>query len=236
MPNNKHDQIRLATYNIHRCIGADGRALPERILAVLEEMNPDVIALQELEQHPDPALNLLDYFAHRTGLTAVAGPTILNPESRYGNALLTALPVRATRRIDLTVPGREPRGALDMDLDWHGRKLHLIATHLGLNPAERRRQIRLLLNLIEKEDADLTVLMGDLNEWFLWGRTLRWLNHEFPVSQRRRTFPASWPLFALDRIWVYPSSALASLSVHDSRLARIASDHLPLTAVLEMAD
>ena len=234
MPDKKRTQIRLATYNIHRCIGADGRASPERILGVIKEMSADIIALQELDLHSDPALNLLDYFARHTGLTPIAGPTIFKPESLYGNALLTALPIRDTRRIDLTVPDHEPRGALDIALDWHGRKVHLIATHLGLNPAERRRQVRLLLNLIEKEISDLTILMGDLNEWFLWGRPLRWLNQVFPVSKRRRTFPASLPLFALDRIWVTPSMSLVELQVHDSRLARKASDHLPLKALLEM--
>lgn len=235
MTNERRKSITLATYNIHRGIGSDGRASPERILAVLEEINADVIALQELELHSDPALNMLDYLARHTGLKSVAGPTILKPQARYGNALLTRLPIIKARRIDLSDPGREPRGALDMGLDWHGRTIHLIATHLGLNPGERRRQVRALLNRFDIETADLSVLMGDLNEWFLWGRTLRWLNQEFPVSQRRRTFPARFPLLALDRIWVYPPAFLARLETHDSRLARSASDHLPLKALIEMA-
>jgi endonuclease/exonuclease/phosphatase family metal-dependent hydrolase len=234
LPNSAPRHIKLATYNIHRGIGTDGIALPERILSVLEEMNADIIALQELELHSNAALSLLAYLARNTGLTPVAGPTVLKPESRYGNALLTRAPVVLTRRVDLTVPGREPRGALDMDLDWRGYTIHLVATHLGLNPAERRHQVRHLLELLEIGNANLTVLMGDINEWFLWGRPLRWLKHAFLLSPRRRTFPAGLPLFALDRIWVYPPSSLKRLETHDSALARAASDHLPLKALIEM--
>ena len=228
------ERLKLATYNIHRCIGADGLALPERILSVLNEMNADVIALQEVELHHEPALNLLAYLARHTGLTPIAGPTITHAESGYGNAMLTRLPILAVRRIDLSLPDRDPRGAIDMRLDWQGHQLHLIATHLGLNPGERRHQVRRLLKLLDVSGDDLTILMGDINEWFLWGRPLRWLNRVFPVSQRRRTFPARWPLFALDRIWVYPPAVLAGVATHDSKLARVASDHLPLQAVLEM--
>ena len=110
MPNSAPRHIKLATYNIHRGIGTDGIALPERILSVLEEMNADIIALQELELHSNAALSLLAYLARNTGLTPVAGPTVLKPESRYGNALLTRAPVVQTRRVDLTVPGREELG------------------------------------------------------------------------------------------------------------------------------
>jgi len=227
-------RLKLATYNIHRCIGADGLALPERIMWVLDEMNADVIALQEVELHHVPALNLLADLSRHTGLAPIAGPTITNSEAGYGNALLTRLPILAVRRIDLSLTGRDPRGAIDIRLDWQGRHLHLITTHLGLNPGERRHQVRRLLKLLDVNSDDLTILMGDINEWFLWGRPLRWLSRVFPVAQRRRTFPARWPLFALDRIWVYPPTVLAGVATHDSKLARVASDHLPLQAVLEM--
>jgi endonuclease/exonuclease/phosphatase family metal-dependent hydrolase len=229
------ERLKLATYNIHRCIGADGFVLPERILSVLHEMNADVIALQEVELHHEPSQNLLAYLARHTGLTPIAGPTITHAESGYGNAMLTRLPILAVRRIDLSLPDRDPRGAIDMRLDWQGHQLHLIATHLGLNPGERRHQVRRLLKLLDVSSDNLTILMDDINEWFLWGRPLRWLNRVFPVSQRRRTFPARWPLFALDRIWVYPPAVLTGITTHNSKLARVTSDHLPLQAVLEMA-
>ena len=80
-----------------------------------------------------------------------------------------------------------------------------------------------------------TLLMGDLNEWYLWGRPLRWLHSHFrerPMAPP--TFPARRPVFALDRIWVAPAGSLRRLQRHTSPLARIASDHLPLVAEVEL--
>jgi endonuclease/exonuclease/phosphatase family metal-dependent hydrolase len=111
--------------------------------------------------------------------------------------------------------------------------LRVIATHLGLRPGERRRQIRKLLACMHQTGSMPTVLMGDLNEWFLWGRPLRWLHRHFRRAPSPATFPAGWPVFALDRIWVEPWQALRSLAAHDSALARMASDHRPVRASLD---
>jgi hypothetical protein len=110
--------------------------------------------------------------------------------------------------------------------------VRVIATHLGLRPDERRWQVRRLLSLFETGTADYSVLLGDLNEWLLWGRPLRWLRRQFAPTPHLPTFPARLPLFALDRIWVRPRAALHRLVVHVSAAARLASDHLPLRAEL----
>ncbi|MDT8405304.1 endonuclease/exonuclease/phosphatase family protein [Sulfuriflexus sp.] len=225
--------IVLATYNIHACIGADGEFDPDRIIAVIKELDADVLALQEVEHHKFDDLDLLDYLAAGSGYVAIAGPTLLRGSRDYGNALLTRLPVLSLNRLDLSMPGREPRGALDVVFDCNGQSLQVVATHLGLNPAERRQQARLLLSLFNPPAADISVLMGDLNEWFLWGRILRWLHAHFQATPGYATFPARWPLFALDHIWVHPRSRLSTLAVHTSTLARIASDHLPLKGILQ---
>ena len=224
--------IVLATYNIHACIGADGEFDPDRIIDVIKELDADVLALQEVEHHKFHDLDLLDYLAAESGYVAIAGPTLLRGSRDYGNALLTRLPVISLNRLDLSMPGREPRGALDVIFDCNGQSLQVVATHLGLNPAERRHQARLLLALFETRVADISVLMGDLNEWFLWGRILRWLHAHFQATPSYATFPARWPLFALDHIWVSPRSRLNTLAVHSSTLARIASDHLPLKGII----
>jgi endonuclease/exonuclease/phosphatase family metal-dependent hydrolase len=78
------------------------------------------------------------------------------------------------------------------------------------------------------------VLTGDVNEWYLWGRPLRWLHRHFKATPAPPTFPAWRPLFALDRLWTEPARLLAGLRVHATPLARIASDHLPLVAHLAM--
>lgn len=224
----------LATYNIHGCIGADGRFDPGRIATVLEQLSANVVALQEVEHRAVNGVDLLDYLAARTGLAAIAGPTLLRESRHYGNALLTGLPVLAVNRIDLSVPGREPRGALDVTLECSGRSLQVVATHLGLRPGERRRQVRRLLETFESSAPDVAVLLGDLNEWFLWGRPLRWLHRHFSPTPHRRTYPARLPLLALDRIWVHPHKVLSGLRTHATPLSRIASDHLPLKAELDL--
>jgi endonuclease/exonuclease/phosphatase family metal-dependent hydrolase len=224
--------LTLATYNIHACIGADGRFDPARIVAVLRELNADILALQEVDDRLVGDLALLQYLGNETGLCAIAGPTLQRAAGRYGNALLTRLPVLSVDRIDLSLPQREPRGAVDALLDCRGRQLRVVATHLGLLPGERRQQVRRLLRVFDTRSADFNVLLGDLNEWLLWGRPLRWLRRHFGGSAQPRTFPARYPLFALDRIWAQPRGALTAIRRHSSPLARVASDHLPVKAEL----
>jgi len=109
----------------------------------------------------------------------------------------------------------------------------VIATPLGLDPADRRRQMQRPLALVRASDKPV-VLLGDLNEWFLWGRPLRWLRRHFGRTPAPATFPACWPLFALDRIWVEPAHLLQRIEVHRARPANEASDHLPLVATLAL--
>lgn len=224
--------LAVATYNVHRCVGRDGKRDPERILAVLRELDADVMALQELEWEADTALDLLAEFARRLDCTGIAGPTLLERSGHYGNALLTRLPVRDLRRVDLSIPGREPRGALDVVLAAPRGRLRVIATHLGLAPGERRHQVRRILALIAPVKPEAVVLMGDLNEWFLWGRTLRWLRAHFGRAPAPATFPARFPILALDRIWVEPRVLRRALHAHATALAREASDHLPVRMTL----
>lgn len=222
----------VATYNVHRCIGGDGRRDRGRTQAVLGELNADIIAVQELEWRPEAALQMLETFAQRMGYTAIAGPTLLRPDGHYGNALLTRLAVRKVNRLDLSVPGREPRGAIDAVFETERGAMRVLATHLGLRAGERRTQMQRLLT--ELAGAPMpTVLMGDLNEWFLWGRTLRWLRAHFGRVPAPATFPSRRPIVALDRIWVEPRGMLREIRVHRSALARAASDHLPLIGVLD---
>lgn len=222
--------LTIVTWNVHGGVGADGRYAPQRIAAVLAEMQPDIAALQEVGQRDGPPL--LDALVAASGSHAVVGWTCQRWGHEFGNAVLSRLPIAEATRLDLRVAGCEPRGALDVVIDAPLRRLRVIATHLGLRPGERRVQVKRLLRALEQETVYPTVLTGDVNEWYLWGRPLRWLHAHFGTTPAPATFPARKPFFALDRLWTEPAAMLAALSVHRSPLARVASDHLPLVARL----
>jgi endonuclease/exonuclease/phosphatase family metal-dependent hydrolase len=222
-------KIRLASYNIHLGIGRDGQFNLERIAKVIDELDADAIALQEVSLG-GKGVHMLDYLSERCGMNAIAGPTLISAAGEYGNAILTRLPAGVIHRWNISVGAREPRGAIDAHLHYRGMTLRMVATHLGLWPGERRRQIRQLLQIIKRDNHFPTVLLGDLNEWFLWGRPLRWMHRYFKSTPAPATFPSGRPLFALDRIWVDPRRALLSIAAHTSEVARIASDHLPIVA------
>lgn len=225
-----------ASYNIHRCIGLDGRHDPERVARVIEELDTDIIGLQEVESRfgGTPDIHQLNFLAEETGFTAIAGSTILRADSHYGNALLTRHSVREVRSFDLSVRYHEPRGILDVDLDVHGRRVRVLVTHLGLGPRERRQQTTKLLQLVADHGDEPVVVLSDFNEWLPWGKPLRRMHARLGQPPAPNTFPARWPIIALDRIWTAPRRNLISVRAHDTPLARIASDHLPLRAVIDL--
>jgi endonuclease/exonuclease/phosphatase family metal-dependent hydrolase len=94
--------------------------------------------------------------------------------------------------------------------------------------------VQRLTESIVRDPSRLTVVLGDINEWFFLARTLRHLGVYFGKSSRARTWPSWQPLFALDRIWVHPPEALAAVWVHTSLTARCASDHLPLVGMIKV--
>jgi endonuclease/exonuclease/phosphatase family metal-dependent hydrolase len=231
-------RLVVASYNVHRYVGRDGVRDVGRIARVIESLDADVIALQEVEASRDDretGAMSVDILGHLVGLHAISGPTIEHDHGHYGNAILTRLPVREVRRVDLTFHSREPRGALDVDLDVEGTEVRIIATHLGLRPRERRHQVQRILETVADQRQGLTVLLGDINEWLISGRPLRWLHRRFGQCRALPTFPAWFPLFALDRIWVHPQEAMLDAVARDTPEARIASDHLPVRAELALA-
>ena len=226
-------RVRVATYNVHRAIGTDGRSDPKRILGVLREIDADVYALQEVEAHDDGE-DMLAWLGNEMGFHSVPGTTLKRHDGHFGNGLLSRCPIRARRVADLSWRGREPRGAIAIDIDCSGRELRVVATHLGLRPAERRDQVAQLLHLLRERPDDHSILLGDLNEWFLWGRPLRRLHRHFKATPSLATFPSFAPFLALDRVWAHPRAMLKRLDVHRTPLSRRASDHLPLVATLEL--
>jgi endonuclease/exonuclease/phosphatase family metal-dependent hydrolase len=234
-------QVIAATYNIHRCIGTDGRYSPARIAAVLEETGAEVVGLQEVDGRlaAGHGSNQLAYIAHRLGFHVAAGLNIACRRSQYGNALLSRWPILDSRLIDLSALGREPRGGVDADIAWPppdaAAPLRAIVTHFGLRAWERRRQMATLLQHIGDEDAGRPLLlMGDFNEWVRFGAVSRHLGAALGCAGHVGSFPARWPLLPLDRICSRSLSLLRGPVRHVSEISRVASDHLPVVAVFTL--
>lgn len=227
--------LTVATYNIHQWVGGDRCYDPVRTAAVIRELNAGIIGLQEvvLPRYTDGRQGF-EPLTSSTGLQVLFGPTLVRKDAPYGNAVLSAYPVRAIRRIDISVDRREPRGLIDVDIDVEGIVFRIINTHLGLKRRERIAQISRIEELVKYEDGNPTILMGDFNEWLHMRSSLNRLFRGFGRRPRLRTFPAVSPLFMLDCIGVRPGRTLADIRVHRSRLARLASDHLPVRAEISL--
>ena len=225
-----------ASYNIHQGVGSDGKRDDRRIVKVLQSLDAGIIGLQEVDSEASGDESFqLKYLTDETDLKAVPGRTMRRRGSDFGNVLLTRYKILAVRNVDLSVSRREPRGAIDVDLDIGGAIVRVIVTHLGLSGRERRRQTQMLSALVSERRDRMVVVLGDLNEWHPYGRSLRSMARHFGKSARLRTFPSRLPLFALDRIWVWPEQALVETKVHRLAPARSASDHLPIKAKITTA-
>ena len=231
--------LRIATYNVHACVGSDGRHDPDRVATVIEELNADVVALQEftypasvaLETRTPVVLTTLDRYECALGPTRHR--TRKTVTECFGNALLTRHPIVEVHRIDLSMELREPRGALAATIDAGGTPLHVLATHLGLRIHERRFQVRQILDYLDSVRDSSVVVLGDFNDWLPGRSAAHVLDHRMGRPPRPATFPVAWPLVALDRIWVHPSAALRRISVHATPIARLASDHFPVVAEID---
>lgn len=219
----------VATYNVHRCIGTDGRCDPDRVCAVLGEIAADLVGLQEVASG---AGGQLEYIAKQTGLSAVAGPLLPFGDHHLGNALLARYPLGEPRVVALDVDGREPRAAIDVDVRVDEDDWRVLVTHFGLRGRERREQAVRLLSAIEARPATRrTLVLGDVNEWMRGGRSLRRLRAAFG-GHSVPSFPSQWPVLALDQVLVQPAGALGKVWAHRSPLSRVASDHVPVVATV----
>jgi endonuclease/exonuclease/phosphatase family metal-dependent hydrolase len=237
MPENMsrpEESLKLATWNIHYGIGADGCLDMRRITSALGAIDADVIGLQEVGWHRrnHKRLDQFSYLREHTAYTVVEGLVRDPLRARFGNALLTRVPVRETRWIDLKVLGHAPRAALLVELETEAAPLRVVVVHLGLTPWERERQTRRLIDAIatDKETALPTALLGDFNMLRSKTRASRMLTRHFPICVRTPTFPARKPLLSLDRIYLSADWELAGAHVFRGGCALQASDHLPLVA------
>ncbi|MGK9233456.1 endonuclease/exonuclease/phosphatase family protein [Inquilinus limosus] len=230
--------IVVGSYNVHKCVGLDRRFDPLRIAAVVAELGADVVALQEVDRRFGRRSGLLDAETLRrdSGLHLVHVSDLPDGHGWHGNALLVREGV-VTRLRRLSLPGAEPRGAIVTELALPAGRLRVIAAHFGLLRRCRMRQAATILEEIAEGESMPTLLVGDLNEWRPGRRSsLQPLGALFgPLDASPPSFPAPLPLVSLDRILGWPRGVLRSVEVHRSPLSRIASDHLPLKAVVDLA-
>ena len=232
--------VRVVTYNIHTCVGVDRRYDPGRISTVLREIDADIACLQEVDarRRSERHVDQWAYLGAATGYQVITGTGVRQTHGRFGNAILTRLPVLAARVIDLTVAGYEPRAAIDADVLVGDRVLRVIATHFGLHAAERRQQANRLMAAVGEpvptswHEVNAVLLMGDLNEWRGRRGAIRFLDRHLGPSTAARTFPSWMPVLPLDRIYAGGPAVLRDVDVYRSPLARLASDHLPLVGSL----
>lgn len=229
--------MRVATYNVHACVGTDGRHDPDRVASVIGELDADVVALQEftypasvaLDTRTPVVLTTLDQYE------CALGPTRRNVTHCFGNALLTRHPIVEVHRIDLSIERREPRGAIAATIDVGGVTLHVLAAHLGLRVHERGFQVRQIVDYLDSVRSTLFVVLGDFNDWLPGRSVVQVLDDRLGRPPRPRSFPSFWPVVPLDRIWVHPARALRSMDVHVTPISRRASDHFPVVAELDAA-
>src|SRR3954468_22375672 len=236
--------LRVATYNVHGCVGMDRQRSEARIAEVIAEMSVDVVALQELDlgRRRSAGADQTKIIAGQLGWYSHFHPAMRQNDEHYGNAILSRYQLTFRRAVAL--PGtppffcREKRVAIEASVETNLGSVHVINTHLGLGWRERLVQTQLFTNAEWRAAiADDTpfILLGDFNS-MRGSRPYRTLNRhlrdvrELIGTKPIRTFPTRFPLLAVDHIFVNQAVQPTSVTVHRSPLARIASDHFPLVA------
>jgi endonuclease/exonuclease/phosphatase family metal-dependent hydrolase len=234
---------RILTYNVHRCLGTDGRLSPARIADVIAAYEPDVVALQELDvgRARTGGVDQAHAIAQALGMQAHFHASLRVLEEEYGNAILThrpselikagALPGLAGR------PSLEPRGALWASVNLGGMEIQIVNTHLGLRRHERLAQVDALLGphwLGHRACREPVILVGDFNATPRSRAYQRLTSHLWDAQATSRhprpqaTFPSRLPLLRLDHVFVSRSIRVIRVEAVRTPLARVASDHLPL--------
>jgi endonuclease/exonuclease/phosphatase family metal-dependent hydrolase len=241
-------QIRMVSYNIHKCVGGlDRRYDPDRVRETVQHYAPDLLLLQEVAQksarfnHDTQVERLGDQLGlrHRTYFTNVRW----RRRGEYGNAILSRFPLTHTSNIDVTVPPKKVRSVLHARFrvrlgKVRTRTLHVFNLHLGLSGAERKLQLRKFLDSHPFAGLDRrtpVIVAGDFNDvWGTLGRKLLRPAGFRGMGNPVKTFPAYRPFRALDSIYVRGNVEILNVYPSHLGIAKQASDHLPLIAELEI--
>lgn len=240
-PMKEQKTLRIVTYNIHRCVGLDRRRRPQRIVSVLQQIEPDIVGLQEVVsvRNGRPEDDQSKYIADALQMEYKMGITRTYRGGVFGNVLLSRLPFLSTRTFDLSHPGREERGCLHVDFGISkNHVLHVYNVHFGVAFRERRHQARRMMNELMstfERQHGMRILLGDFNDWTRRLPTRLFSSHFSGEDIRRslrtrRTYPGILPFIHLDHIYYDDKLVLRRVRIHKSPTSLIASDHLPLVA------
>jgi len=244
--------VTLASYNMHKAVGLDGRRDPHRVLKVLQEIDADIVALQEADKRiggrgstvPHELFDTHGLYKpvhlgvrHKRMFEKARKHTdrLLKIDTRnlgwHGNAILVKPHIGVLDCAALELPTLEPRGAVIAELLIGEQPLRVVGMHLDLSGLWRRRQMRAILDAIERRPQKMpTVLMGDTNEWRTEAGCLKDIEPEFHLAPTGASFHARHPVAQLDRIIVHKDLCIEAAGVHMSASSRQASDHLPIWA------
>ena len=243
------ERLRVATYNVHGCVGMDGQRSEARIAEVIASMSADIVGLQELDlgrarsAHADQAALI----AKRLGWKYHFHPAMRSGDEQYGNAIVSRFPIALKCAAEM--PGsppwycREQRSAIWMQAETDLGLVHILNSHFGLGYRERTLQAKLLMGpawLGSVPPDEPAILLGDFNSvrksrpYRLIHAHLRDVRTLVRPARAFRTFPTHFPSLAVDHIFVNPALAPTNLSVHRTPLARVASDHFPLVCELTL--
>jgi endonuclease/exonuclease/phosphatase family metal-dependent hydrolase len=240
-PARRHVDIRIATYNIHRCRGMDRRTMPSRVAEVIRELNADVVALQEVIGAGPNGAGQAEEIGAAVGMGWVMTSVRHLRNHLFGNVVLSRFPITHHSQYDLSWRTCEPRACQRADLELGaGQMLHIYNVHLGTAVLERRYQATRLASFVHNRRVEGTkIILGDFNEWMrgLATKTLSSLFESIDIQhhlKRRRTYPGIFPVLHLDHIYYEGHVEVRSMELVRSRTALMASDHLPLVADLRI--
>jgi len=243
------DTLRVMTYNVHSCVGTDGKISPERIARAIGRHEPDIVALQELDlgRKRTGQVDQTHLIAKELEMAYHFHPLVVVGQEQYGIALLSRYPMELIRAGRLPGnaknPRTEPRGVIWAVINVAGTKVNFFNTHLGIFPRERIRHINVLLGpewLCHPDRLGPVILCGDLNSFpfsRLYGsikKVLRDAQKELDDHRPKATFFSRYPVARIDHVFVSPEFEVARVEVSRTDLDKIASDHLPLIVDLKL--
>ena len=245
--NNRH-QVRVMTYNVHSCVGMDGKLSPARIAKLISRLDVDVVAIQEVDvgRKRSKQVDQAQLIASHLTMNHHFHATWQIEEESYGIAVLSRLPMHLVKSglLPSSKDHRERRCVIWVEVELgNGKKCQILNTHLSLYPRERLRQAQALTSeewIGTAVQRGATIVCGDFNAApgsRGYGQITKVLEdaHQIAIGDTKRTFMSLRPVARIDHIFCSSDVTPVTATVVNSKLAQIASDHLPLVANMRLS-